>query len=81
MTGKQKKNNPASDKIMIICDTLGVTPYELLSGNESENFKQPDYIIVDKTTEEYKIIENYRNLPQKRKARVLGYLQALTEEE
>lgn len=31
---KKKRTNPVSDKILIICEVLGVTPYELLSGAE-----------------------------------------------
>ena len=31
---KKKKTNPVSDKILIICEVLGVTPYDLLSGAE-----------------------------------------------
>lgn len=32
---KRKKTNPASDKIMAICNVLELTPYELLEGTES----------------------------------------------
>ena len=31
---KKKRTNPSSDKILIICEVLEVTPYELLSGAE-----------------------------------------------
>lgn len=31
---KKKKTNPVSDKILIISEVLGVSPYELLSGAE-----------------------------------------------
>lgn len=31
---KKKKTNPESDKILIISEVLGVSPYELLSGAE-----------------------------------------------
>ena len=31
---KKKRTNPVSDKILIICEVLDVTPYELLSGAE-----------------------------------------------
>ena len=78
---KTKKTNPAADKIMIICDTLDITPYELLSGAESEKFKQLDYVIVDKSMDEYILIETYGKLKQNRKMRLMGYLQALSEEE
>ncbi len=37
---KRKKTNPASDKIMLICDVLNITPYELLSGVEKSKYTQ-----------------------------------------
>ena len=33
---KKKRTNPVSDKILIICEVLNVTPYNLLSGAEAE---------------------------------------------
>ena len=36
---KKKRTNPGSDKILIICEVLGVTPYELLSGDDEESCK------------------------------------------
>lgn len=76
---KTKKTNPAADKIMVICDVLGVTPYELLSGAESKNHKQLDYIIVDKTSEEYQLLEVVNTMESAEKNRLWGYIQALTE--
>ena len=32
---KRKKTDPVSEKILIICEVLGVTPYELLSETEA----------------------------------------------
>ena len=31
---KRKKTNPVSEKILIICNVLDVTPYELLGGTD-----------------------------------------------
>lgn len=76
---KSKKLNPASDKIMLICEVLGVSPYELLSGVENENYTSLDYIIIDKNTEEYRLIERYRSLKAERQARLLGYMEALSD--
>ena len=37
---KRKKTNPSADKILKICEVLGVTPYELLSeGNVDKTGK------------------------------------------
>lgn len=74
---KTKKTNPAADKIMVICDVLEVTPYELLSGAESKNVKQLDYVVVDKESEEYEILEVIKNLDINAKNRLRGYLHAL----
>ena len=74
---KRKKTNPASDKIMIICDVLGVSPIELLSGTESENFKKLDYVVIDKNSEEYGLISTFQSLDAKSQARIKGYLEAL----
>lgn len=76
---KSKKLNPASDKIMLICEVLKVSPYELLSGVENENYTSLDYIIIDKNTDEYRLIEQYRSLGSERQARLLGYIEALSD--
>lgn len=75
---KRKKTNPASDKIMLICRVLKVTPYELLSGTKSGGCEQ-DCVLVGKGTDEYTLIEQYRSLKQIDKGRILGYLQMLQE--
>ena len=74
---KRKKTNPASDKIMIICDVLGVDPIELLSGTEGESFKQPEYLQIDKNSAEYEIVESYRSMDPRAQARIKGYIDAL----
>lgn len=76
---KRKETNPASDKIMIICEVLKVTPYELLSGTKSSGSYETDYVLVGKGTEEHMLIEKYRSLKQMDKGRILGYLQMLQE--
>ena len=76
---KHKKTNPASDKIKIICEVLEVTPTELLEDAEIANLKQPDYILVNKDSEEYLLLESFRKLDENAKIRLQGYLQALSE--
>ena len=76
---KRKKTNPAADKIMLICSVLAVSPYELLSGVENENDKQLSYVIVDKQSEEYLFLEQFRQCDSQQKSRILGYMQALSE--
>ena len=61
---KRKGNNPSADKIMIIFEVLGVSPYQLLTGSEgkSNSRKQVDYVAVDKDSKEYMLIETYQEL-------------------
>ena len=66
---KRKGTNPSADKILKICEVLKVTPYELLGENE-----------IERTAEEKMILEGFRNLPDRKKERILGYLAALQEE-
>ena len=78
---RKKNTNPASDKILIICEVLKVTPYELLSGVKEEGSRSNRMrcqIIVE-GTEENMVLELYDTLDRDRKNRLLGYLQALSE--
>ena len=75
---KSKKLNPSSDKILIICDVLDVTPYELLSGSEGEKYELPERLIVEKGTDEYEILHEFRRLKPAQKNRLLGYMEALS---
>ena len=36
---RKKNTNPASDKILAICNALDITPYELLSNVKEEGYK------------------------------------------
>lgn len=74
---KNKKVNPSSDKIMIICDVLGVTPYDILSGFDDKKYGDLNYVIIGNSKEELLLLENYRMLSEKDKGRLLGYLEAL----
>ncbi len=76
---KRKKTNPASDKIMIICDVLEISPYELLSGTEKSNFKLPDYVMVNKESEEYVVLEQFRNMDNDKKNRFMEYVKKMAE--
>ena len=78
---RKKNTNPASDKILIICEVLNVTPYELLSGVEEEGSrsrKQKCKIIAE-TSEENLLLEIYGKLDRDQRNRLLGYLEALSE--
>lgn len=83
---RRKGTNPSSDKIMIICDVLEVSPYELLAGTENKKLKeynQPknhdllDCVIIDKESKEYQLIEMYRKLDAEEQERVETYMKSL----
>lgn len=79
---KRKKTNPSSDKIMIICDVLGVTPYELLTGTENhklKDYRETDYVVLNKKSKEYFVVEAYRNLDNELRTRLEGYIQAMQD--
>ena len=76
---RKKNTNPASDKILIICETLGVTPYELLSGVEEEGGRSKEKLctVIYDDSEEGKMLKILSNLDKNKKARLMGYLEAL----
>ena len=78
---RKKNTNPSSDKILIICEVLGVTPYELLSGVREEGTRSNAlrYQIIVEGTEESLLLEMYDNLARDQKNRLFGYLQAMRE--
>lgn len=78
---RKKNTNPASDKIMIICHTLQVTPTYLLSGVEpdGERGREVDYLVVDKNSRDGILLEQYHNLSIGEQERLLGYAQAMFE--
>ena len=67
---KSKKLNPSSDKILIICDVLDVSPYE-------DRYETPEHVVVLKDTEEYILIERFRGLEKDKRQRLLGYMEAI----
>ncbi len=75
---KRKGTNPASDKIMIICEVLGVSPYELLSTCDSK-YVQTESLIVDRVSDEYEVVKAMRELDAGKKNRIIGYTKALCE--
>ena len=78
---RKKNMNPASDKILAICDVLGVTPYELLSNVKEEGGRanKVSYRIVVEGTEEDMLIEAYEKLDAQARGRLMGYMEALYE--
>ena len=75
---KNKQMNPSSDKIMLICDALEISPYMLLSGSD-EKYNMLDYIVIDKGTDEFFLIDVYRNSSLENQNRLVGYAKALKD--
>ncbi len=78
---RKKKTNPASDKIMIICHTLEVTPTYLLSGVEADGNRgrNIDYLVIDKTSRDGILLGHYHSMNLGQQERLLGYAQAMSE--
>lgn len=76
---KRKKTNPVSEKIMIICEVLQVSPEELLSGTDGQGTRSrpADIIIVKKDTELGQFLIDFQKMDETQKARLMGYYQAL----
>lgn len=79
---RRKGTNPSADKIMIICEVLEISPYELLAGTENKKFKEykkSECIVIDKQSKEFRLIEAYQNLDIDAQKRLEGYMKALSD--
>ena len=78
---KRKKTNPVSEKILIICSVLDVTPYELLGATDGIGSRSnpSEYILVTKDSEYGRALMQFLELEREMQGRLLGYLQALLE--
>lgn len=78
---KKKHTNPVSDKILIICEVLEVTPEELLTGAQAvgNRSRKPERVIVDMDSEEGEVLSCYHRFNEEQRKRLLGYMQALSD--
>lgn len=78
---KSKKTNPTSEKIMVICNVLKVTPEWLLSGidNTGRKGSKPDLIVIDRNSEIGVFVTTYNELDSSGRDRLMGYMMALQE--
>lgn len=78
---KKKKTNPVSDKILIISEVLGVSPYYLLSGAEhrGERSRENMLYVISKDSELGILIETYQSLETGMQRKLQGYLEALAD--
>lgn len=78
---RKKKTNPASDKIMIICKVLDVTPEWLLSGIEEDGSRgnKADYYVIDRESDLGELMSAYSDMDLNQRNRLIGYAKALLE--
>ncbi len=78
---KSKGTNPTSEKIMIICKVLGVTPEWLLSGSRNTGTRSNElpWYVIGKDTEIGELIAEYNNMDENQRNRLLGYMVALKQ--
>ena len=79
---KRKRTNPISEKIMIICKTIRISPEELLSGADfvgTRSNREVGYYVIDKNSELGQFINSYQSLPKDMRGRLIGYLKAMEE--
>ena len=79
---RRKGTNPSADKIMIICEVLNISPYELLLGTENTKHKEyrtSNHIIVERGSTEHRLLEAYQSLEADAKRRLEGYVKALND--
>lgn len=75
---KTKKTNPAADKIMVICDVLGVTPVELLTSGEQFKAYEPDKMLkLEMDPEKYTLIETVKQMDKDQVRRVMAYVEKM----
>ena len=76
---KGKKINPAADKILIISKVLDADPAEILGEKADKRNPKDDSVTISKNSEEYVLLESLSKLDESQKKRVMGYIEALSE--
>ena len=78
---KKNKTNPSSEKIMPICEALGVSPAWLLSGIDPAGSREQgrDYYTVKKDTDMGRLIACYNLLEPMFRERLIGYAEAYAD--
>ena len=75
---KTKHTNPAADKIMVICDVLGVTPVELLtSGQQFKSYEPEKKDTVVLSPEKKLIIERVKEMDDAQINRLMAYVKKM----
>ena len=79
---RKKNTNPGSDKILLICAALEVTPEYLLSGvsEDSDRGRSKEYVVIPNNTEERLLIEAFGKMDVEDRKRLLTYAQNMIRE-
>ncbi len=73
---KRRNTNPGSDKIMVICEALQITPEELLIGRTEKN-RGKDSTLFYADDIEVEFAREFHDLSEGNKRRLLAYLRML----
>ncbi|MGN0317987.1 MAG: helix-turn-helix domain-containing protein [Lachnospira sp.] len=76
---RKKNTNPGSDKILLICAALEVTPEYLLSGvsEDSDRGRSKDYVVIPNNTEERALIEAFGRMDFEQRERLMEYVKKM----
>ena len=76
---RKKRTNPTSEKILIICKVLDVTPEWLLSGIEAQGDRgnPQKWFAIDADTSVGKLVIEFNRMDSGMQERLLGYAEAL----
>ena len=79
---RKKNTNPGSDKILLICAALEVTPEYLLSGvsEDSDRGRCRDYVVIPSNTEESNLLETFGKMDFEDRKRLLLYAKRILGE-
>ena len=73
---QRRKTNPGSDKIMILCEVLQVTPEELLTGKQNPRPEYPDTSYAPGSFE-LQLLRECQGFSYQKKRRLLAYVSML----
>ena len=73
---QRKSTNPGADKIMVICEALGITPEELLIGKQADKRQETDALLYSDDMD-IAILNECKELPEEKKRRLLAYVSML----
>lgn len=78
---RKKNTNPGSDKILLICAALDVTPEYLLSGvtEDSKRGQVMDYVVIPKDTEERWVIDTFSKMDFEDREHLISYMKMITK--